>query len=295
MIMIQTDRGCQSFYCHRKEILIFLSRCFGYMLKDPQARIVGKKSWGDYFLLTLESAKIAAQARPGQFLMVRVNTHHQPLLRRPLSIHSKSENTIEIFFQISGLGTELLSQKELWDSVDILGPLGKGFKAGEELRGKNAAVVGGGRGIAPLYFLTQHLRSVGAAIKIFYGGKTQEDLPLKEKFQQTGFALFCSTDDGSFGFKGFVSDFFHEELEKFTPDRIFSCGPEQMMKKISDTAQKKRIAAEFSLESNMGCGFGVCWGCVRRIRKSNQEEWVKICEEGPVFSSDEIVWEEEDA
>ncbi len=263
------------------------------MLKDPQARIVGKKSWGDYFLLTLESPKISAQAQPGQFIMVRVNAHHQPLLRRPLSIHSKNENTIEIFFQIAGLGTELLSQKKLKESVDILGPLGKGFQAGKELRGKDVAVVGGGRGIAPLYFLIQELRSFGASARIFYGGKSQEDLPLKEKIDQTGFKLSCSTDDGSFGFQGFISDLFKEELEKFTPDRIFACGPEAMMKKISDTARTKNIPAEFSLESIMGCGFGACWGCVRRRRKRNQEEWVKICEEGPVFSSDEIIWEEE--
>jgi dihydroorotate dehydrogenase electron transfer subunit len=265
------------------------------MFKDPQARIVGKKSWGDYFLLTLESPKISAQAQPGQFLMVRVNTHHNPLLRRPLSIHSKNEDTIEIFFQISGLGTNLLSQIKLEDSVDILGPLGKGFEAGKELRGKDVAVLGGGRGIAPLYFLIQEMRSIGASARIFYGGKSQEDLPLKEKFEKTGFDLSCSTDDGSFGFKGFVSDFFNAELEKYTPDHIFACGPEPMMKKISDTAREKNIPAGFSLESFMGCGFGACWGCVRRIRKGNEEEWVKICEEGPVFSSDEIVWEEEEA
>jgi dihydroorotate dehydrogenase electron transfer subunit len=226
--------------------------------------------------------------------MVRVNTHHHPLLRRPLSIHSKNENTIEIFFQISGLGTELLSQKKLEVSVDILGPLGKGFEAGEELRGKDVAVVGGGRGIAPLYFLIQEFSSIGASARIFYGGKSQEDLPLKEKFEKTGFDLACSTDDGSFGFKGFVSDFFSAELGKFAPDRIFACGPEQMMKKISDTAREKNIPARFSLESFMGCGFGACWGCGWRIRKGDEKEWVKICEEGPVFSSDEIVWEEED-
>jgi dihydroorotate dehydrogenase electron transfer subunit len=265
------------------------------MFKDPQARIVSKKSWGDYFLITLESPKISAQSQPGQFLMVRVNAHHQPLLRRPLSIHSKNENTIEIFFQIAGMGTELLSQKELEDSMDILGPLGKGFETGKKLKGKEVAVVGGGRGIAPLYFLIQELCSFGASGRIFYGGKSQEDLPLKKKLEQTGFDLFCSTDDGSFGFKGFVSDFFNAELEKFTPDRIFACGPEQMMKKISDTARKKNIFAEFSLESFMGCGFGACWGCVRRIKKGNKEEWVKICEDGPVFSGNEIVWEEEDA
>jgi dihydroorotate dehydrogenase electron transfer subunit len=265
------------------------------MLKDPLARIVGKKSWGDYFLLTLETPRISAQAQPGQFIMVRVNAHPSPLLRRPFSIHSKNERTIEIFFQITGLGTELLSQHNPEDSLDILGPLGRGFDAGEELKGKNAAVVGGGRGIAPLYFLSQELDSLGASPRVFYGGKTQADLPLKEKFEEMDIDLTCSTDDGSFGFKGFVSDIFKAELEQFTPHHIFACGPEAMMRKISGIAQEKNIPAAFSLESIMGCGFGACWGCVRRIKKDDTEEWVKICEDGPVFSGKDIIWEEEDA
>jgi len=265
------------------------------MLKDPFARIISKKNWGNYFLLTLESPRISSQAQPGQFIMVRVNAHPSPLLRRPFSIHSKNERTIEIFFQIAGLGTELLSQHNPEDTLDILGPLGKGFDAGEKLKEKDVAVVGGGRGIAPLYFLSQELQSLGASIRVFYGGKSQADLPLKEKFEEMDIDLSCSTDDGSFGFKGFVSDLLKEELEKFTPHYIFACGPEAMMKKISGMAQEKNIPAAFSLESIMGCGFGACWGCVRRIKRDDKEEWVKICEEGPVFSGNDIIWEEEDA
>ena len=264
------------------------------MVKDPRARIVDKRSWKSYFSLSLESPRIAAQAQSGQFIMVRVSAHTQPLLRRPFSIHSKSDNTIEIFFQITGLGTELLSQKKPEEFLDILGPLGKGFEAGQNLKEKDIVLVGGGRGIAPLYFLSQKLQSYGATAKIFYGGKSQEDLPLKEKFEKEGFDLYCSTDDGSSGFKGFISDLFKKELDKYTPDRIFACGPELMMKKISLIAQEKNIPAEFSLESFMGCGFGACWGCVRRIKRDNTEEWVKICEEGPVFSGDDIIWEEGD-
>ena len=202
------------------------------MVKDPQARIVDKKSWKSYFSLSLESSRIAAQAQSGQFIMVRISAHTQPLLRRPFSIHSKSENTIEIFFQITGLGTELLSQKKLEDSLDILGPLGKGFEAGKNLRGKDIALVGGGRGIAPLYFLSKKLQSNGAKTRIFYGGKSQDDLPLKDKFKEEGFDLYWSTDDGSSGFKGFISDLFKQEMGKYMPDRIFACGPELMMKKI---------------------------------------------------------------
>lgn len=244
--------------------------------------------------MRLESPRIADQSRPGQFIMVRVNAYHHPLLRRPFSIHSKSGKAIEIFFQVSGLGTGLLSQKNRDETLDILGPLGKGFNTEAGLEGKAVALVGGGRGIAPLYFLAQELRSSGAAVRIFYGGKTQADLPLRNKLEKQEFAISCSTDDGSFGFKGFVSDLLKTELHTFTPARIFACGPEAMMKKISDTAQQKSIPAEFSLESVMGCGFGACWGCVKRIKRGNGEEWLKICEEGPVFSAEEIIWGEEE-
>ena len=244
--------------------------------------------------MRLESPRIADQSRPGQFVMVRINAHHHPLLRRPFSIHSNSGKTIEIFFQVAGLGTDLLSQKSLDETLDILGPLGKGFNTEAGLEGKTVALVGGGRGIAPLYFLAEELRSSGAAVRIFYGGKSQADLPLRENFEKQGFTIFCSTDDGSFGFKGFVSDLLKAELETFTPARIFACGPEPMMKKISGTARQKSIPAEFSLESVMGCGFGACWGCVKRIKRGDGEEWLKICEEGPVFSAEEIVWGEEE-
>lgn len=263
------------------------------MLKDPQARISHKESWRDYYLFSLESPRMATESRPGQFIMVRIGSHAYPLLRRPFSIHSKDKRNIQIFFKTTGIGTSLLSQKEKNDSLDIIGPLGKGFTTGAAFKGKVALVVGGGRGIAPLYYLAQILRSQGALVKVFYGGKTLEDLPLKQKIEKDGFDLFCSTDDGSFGFKGLVSDFLEQELKKWNPSFVFACGPEPMMEKIAKIAQAKKIPAEFSLESIMGCGIGACWGCVRRIKKNDESGWHKVCQEGPVFSADEIIWQEE--
>lgn len=264
------------------------------MIKDPQARIIHKESWRDYYLFSLESPRIAHQAHPGQFIMVRVTSEPYPLLRRPLSIHSKDGNHIEIFFQITGLGTSQLSKKATDDTLDILGPLGKGFNIIPDLEGKEVVLVGGGRGIAPLYFLAHQLRSLKSSAKVFYGGKTLEDLPLKEKLETNGFETYCSSDDGSFGFKGLVSDLLKTELERLAPACIFACGPEPMMRKIAEMARAKNIRAEFSLESVMGCGFGACWGCVKRIRKGDEEEWLKVCEEGPVFSGEEIIWQEEE-
>ncbi len=264
------------------------------MIVEPRARIVAKKSWKNYFLLSLETSRLTAAIRPGQFIMVRIGAYPYPLLRRPFSIHSHDGKIIEIFFQTTGVGTSFLSQKEVGDFLDIFGPLGKGFSVGPGFQGKEVAVVGGGRGIAPLYFLARTLRSYGASVKIFYGGRSLEDLPLRIKFEAEGFDLRCSTDDGSYGYKGLVSDFLAEELENLSPAQIFACGPEAMMRKISQIAQTRNTPAEFSLESVMGCGFGVCWGCVKRIKKNGKESWVKICEEGPVFPGEEITWADDE-
>lgn len=269
---------------------IFVREISQDMIKDSQALITERESWKEYYLLSLKSPAIAQQAKPGQFIMVRVNPQPYPLLRRPFSIHSRDEENVEIFFQKTGTGTSLLAQKEINDSLDILGPLGKGFRFDSGFKGKTVILVGGGRGIAPLYFLAQELAALGATAKIFYGAKSLSDLCLKDKFEKNDFELFYSTEDGTLGFKGLVSDLLVEKLPDLIPEFMYSCGPEAMMEKIARIASDKKIPAEFSLESIMGCGFGICWSCVRRIRKDSQEAWLKICEEGPVFPTEEIIW-----
>jgi dihydroorotate dehydrogenase electron transfer subunit len=258
---------------------------------DYKARIKAKKDWGNYHLLTIESPEIASQIQPGQFIMVRTTSNLYPLLRRPFSVHFTNRDILEIFFQETGIGTSLLSQKKEGDHLDILGPLGRGFSLDTENGGMNVAVVGGGRGIAPLYLLALKLRQRGNSIKIFYGGKTKADLPLLDRFKTKDLEVFCSTDNGSFGYHGFISELFVEKAREFLFHRIFACGPEPMLQKISQIAEDNNIPAEVSLESVMGCGFGACWGCVKRIKKGGQDEWRKICEDGPVFPAQDILWE----
>jgi dihydroorotate dehydrogenase electron transfer subunit len=263
------------------------------MHKESESLIVHKRVWGDYCLLGFRADRIAAEAQPGQFLMIRPSDSLHPLLRRPISIHAVPEGRVEIYFQQTGIGTNLLGLKEKGDMLDILGPLGKGFQLEKSLQGKMVALVGGGRGIAPLYFLAHELRNLGVLPRVYYGGRTVKDIPLREKFRKDEFEILLTTDDGSFGTKGFVTDLFHSSLQDYAPTRIFSCGPEAMMQEVARIAQKNNIPAEFSLEAIMGCGFGACWGCVRKLKNGSQEEWSKICEEGPVFPGDKIIWQEE--
>jgi dihydroorotate dehydrogenase electron transfer subunit len=260
------------------------------MRKDPQARILRKQNWDDYFLLTLESPKIAALAQPGQFLMVRCSDSSYPLLRRPFSIHYAEKDNLEIFFQVAGAGTTLLSQKRQDEKVDILGPLGNGFSVSPSSRPTSAALIGGGRGIAPLFFLAKALQREGIDPRVYYGGKTEKDLPLRERFQSRGFPLRCATEDGSYGCSGLITDCLTQELETQPVDRIFACGPDGMLERLAQISRELTIPAELSLEAIMGCGFGACWGCVQRIKKEGETGWHKICEDGPVFPAEAIVW-----
>jgi dihydroorotate dehydrogenase electron transfer subunit len=222
--------------------------------------------------------------------MVKIDSSPYPLLRRPFSIHSANETSVEIFFQKTGIGTDILSQKKEGDSLDIIGPLGNGFDLNRDLSKQKTALIGGGRGIAPLFFLAQNLRLQDAETTVLYGGKTREDLPLIEKFESEGFRLLYSTDDGSFGFEGMVTELFLEKLNTMKIDLIFACGPEAMLERIAHISREQKIPSQLSLEAIMGCGFGACWGCVHKIRRDSEEEWQKICEEGPVFKAEEIIW-----
>jgi dihydroorotate dehydrogenase electron transfer subunit len=200
-----------------------------------------------------------------------------------------------LFFQAVGTGTELLGRAEEGQILDILGPLGQGFDLSGDMKGRQAALVGGGRGIAPLFFLAEALQQKGAEARVFYGGQSEQDLVLQEHFLSAGFALACSTENGSSGFHGLVTDLVQQEAARgYAPDRLYACGPDGMLQAVGELACSLKIPAELSLEAIMGCGFGACWGCVHRIRKDGEEAWRKVCEEGPVFPAEAVVWREED-
>ncbi|MGD0782353.1 MAG: dihydroorotate dehydrogenase electron transfer subunit [Candidatus Aminicenantales bacterium] len=262
------------------------------MPHDPRARIVRKQSWDDFHLFRFESPALAAGAKPGQFVMVRTAEAYDPLLRRPLGLHDAGEGWLEIFFRVAGRGTALLAGRKEGQTIDVIGPLGGGFRLDGEWPGRAAWLVGGGRGIAPLYFLGRGLGDRGARVRVFYGGRTRSEVPLTAKFGEAGFDVACSTDDGSLGFHGLVTSLLERELAAGAPAGLFVCGPDPMMERTARLAQARGIPAQISLEAVMGCGFGACWGCVKRIKRPDGGKWLKICEDGPVFAADEILWEE---
>lgn len=260
------------------------------MNNTTRFRILHKQSWNTYHLFRLQAPQIASHAEPGQFVMVRISPQPHPLLRRPFCIHNCEGEEIEIFFQETGVGTSLLGLREPGQDLDILGPLGRGFRFEADGSDTPVGVVGGGRGIAPLFWLARVLRAHRFIPKIFYGGKTLDDLPLRRKFLASGLDVSCATDDGSFQFHGLVTDLFAARLDALHLRYLFACGPEPMLGKLADISRAHDIPAQFSLESMMGCGFGACWGCVKKFRTETGTEWRKICEDGPVFPAKAIEW-----
>ncbi len=205
-----------------------------------------------------------------------------PLLRRPISIHSIEGSNIEFIFQVKGKGTEILSKKQEREEIDILGPLGNGTF---EFEGKkNIAIIGGGIGIFPLYELAKQAKQ-NAKVNMYLGFRSKEFVVLEDKYKNVSDRFILTTDDGSYGEKGFAINFLKEDCEKENIDCIYACGPLPMLKAMQEFAKTKNIPCQISLEERMGCGIGVCLGCAVKVNAGEQTVYTHVCKAGPVFDS----------
>jgi dihydroorotate dehydrogenase electron transfer subunit len=242
------------------------------------------------FLIKFKAPYLAENACPGSFVMVHPDNGTDPLLRRPFTICGVSGDMVEILFQVKGSGTDIMSKWEPCRIVDILGPLGNGFSIPDDL--ENAYLVGGGMGIAPLLFLARNLKGKGVDVKIFYGARSDSETIILEDQDIDGCELYYSTDDGSKGDKGFVTESLNNILKSasangFINASIFCCGPLNMSEIISKTASTFNLPCQVSLEEKMACGVGACLGCVTCAKG---DKYKRVCVDGPVFESMEIDW-----
>ncbi len=221
---------------------------------------------------------------PGQFVNLRVNESFDPLLRRPFSVFNQEGRVIELVIQVVGKGTRWLAEHAVPGEVDILGPLGKGFTLCE---GKTALLVGGGVGNAPLYYLARRLREKGNHVIYLYGSRASDCVFLRERYEQAADTFLLSTDDGSAGRRGYVTDLAREILSDGRVDRIYTCGPTVMMKSLSEMPGCAGIPLEVSVENYFGCGIGICAGCVVETPEGNR----RACVDGPVFDGRMVRWE----
>src|SRR3989338_257824 len=242
---------------------------------------------------------IAQEAKPGQFVMVRTGNDFDAFLRRPLSIHDiKNSSSLELLYKVVGRGTEIMTGFKKGDNIDILGPLGNGFNAGNGL--ESAVLIAGGIGIAPLVFLLRSLIKKGIKkknIHFLYGAKNKSEILCLNLIKNLGAKILIATEDGSLGEKGMINNQLEKLLRTLTKEKsktsIFASGPNNMLKGVSSVAEEYEIPCQISFEANMACGFGVCLGCAVKIENNdNGSRYKMVCKDGPVFDAGEIDWEQ---
>ena len=257
------------------------------------------------YLLTLSAPEQARLVRPGQFIMLKCveDVGENPLLRRPFTIFNIHRNLrsgkpagMDVLVKDVGVGTHKLVQTQSRSILNCLGPQGRGFQLSSELRTRisTACLVAGGVGIAPLLLLAESLLALHIKPILFYGGANVADLVLREHFERLGIDTIYSTEDGSFGEHGLVTQPLAQFL-KIHPRRdirIYACGPWGMMKAVHTIAMQHDLQCEVSLEARMGCALGACLGCVVGSRDhQNEKQYLRVCQDGPVMNSRLIDWD----
>ncbi len=251
-----------------------------------------------YRLLTLRFEQ-DLQAEAGQFAMLKAHGSYEPLLRRALAVYRcESERQLSFLYQVLGRGTETLAALTTGNLVDVLLPLGNHWPVEQLTDSHSVLVVSGGIGSASLLMLCQQLKGDGREAKIFFGAASElsaRGCGLSD-FQELALPLFITTDDGSLGEKGFVTASFETELQLAgAKDRIvFTCGPWAMMKRVAELCEQYGVICFASLEAPMGCGFGVCVGCVVAMQTDEPlgyASYKRVCMEGAIFPADSIRWD----
>ncbi|MBI1309711.1 dihydroorotate dehydrogenase electron transfer subunit [bacterium] len=255
--------------------------------------------------LRLRCAEVARQITPGQFFMVRDPRITDPMLGRPFALfdlwcdESGERAGVDLGYLVVGKMTRLMTSWRAGDPVEIWGPLGNGFPPPACQR---LLMVAGGIGQTPFLAVGREalgIQSYGApprcasqpeSIKLLYGARSQDYLAGLDLFEAAGIPVEVSTDDGSAGHAGFVTDLLQQELDSTSPpDAIYSCGPEPMMAAVAKIAAAANVPCWLSLETPMACGFGICFSCVTEVRMDDgSTDYRRTCVEGPVFRAEKL-------
>lgn len=252
------------------------------MYKQGKYPIVSKQAIAKgIFDLTIKCPEIAEITKAGQFAQVSAEGF---FLRRPISICDidKEKGTIRLVFEVRGKGTDKISELNKGDSIDIIAPLGNGFKV---LDGKKAICIGGGIGTPPMVGIA---KEYGKNATVISGFRSANTVILQDDFKAQGNETILCTDDGTSGIHGFVTDALKEKLQTEKPDIIYACGPMPMLKAVVTIAEEYGIESQVSLEQRMACGVGACLVCVCRTVKDGKEIFSHVCTDGPVFDGKEV-------
>jgi dihydroorotate dehydrogenase electron transfer subunit len=258
--------------------------------------VLERRRVGAYQALTLVAPRVAEQARPGQFVHLLAGEDRSFPLRRPFSIHRVERpgaalGTVEVVFDVVGAGTRALARLRPHDVVDVLGPLGRPFTPPDEPAG--CVLVGGGYGTAPLFFLAGELRARRCRVDFAIGAATAARLLDAMEAKRLGHSLTVTTDDGSAGRRGLVTDPLPGLLARAGAGRVYACGPMPMLAAVSRVAAAAGVPCQVAVEEQMACGTGICFSCVLPVRGSGgATRMARSCLEGPVFDGTAVAWAE---
>ena len=274
------------------------------MLKTA-GEVLSHKKYGDhYHSLTIVAPDIGEKVRPGQFVNVRCGEDRAFILRRPFSVYRVHKrggwsSTIEIVFDIRGPGTKYLSSLRTHSNLDLIGPVGRGFALPK--RRAHCLLVGGGIGAAPLFFLADELRNEGHRVDVILGARSSRFLLNAIDVRRLASVYHITTEDGSTGEQGRVTDVLEETIEKCETEVVYTCGPHPMLAAVSRLCVERKIPIQVAVEELMACGYGVCMTCVMPVRPKNKVKelgedgfyYARSCTEGPVFNGASVLWDGE--
>lgn len=232
-----------------------------------------KKIARDIFKMTLAGDTSAITA-PGQFVNIKLDGF---FLRRPISVCDCVGENLTLIYKTVGNGTEQMSRMKNGDELDLLTGLGNGYNTKKS--GGNPLLVGGGVGVPPMYMLCKELVAEGKKVTVVLGFNSKDDVFYEDEFRALGADVHIATADGTYGTKGFVTDVIKNIQYTF----FYTCGPEPMFRAMHKIM---KTPGQYSFEERMGCGFGACMGCSCKTLTGNK----RICKEGPVMESEEIIW-----
>ena len=253
-----------------------------------------------YFRMRILAPEYQQQAKPGQFVMFRVQCTTTPLLRRPFGIFRAGfmpadcdgmpdKEFIDIIYKVVGSGTEIMQELHQGDRIELLGPLGRGFELGDPNEEK--ILVGGGIGLVPLYMLAEELVKT-SKVRLLMGGRTRDDIITVTEFERLGVETYVSTQDGSLGEQGLVTRVLEQKLASHPQAAVFACGPMPMIDAVQKICASYATPLQVSLEALMACGIGACLGCVVKgaWHTDNDPRYLCTCKHGPVFRAEELDW-----
>jgi len=260
-----------------------------------QAEVLSNKKIGAYFHMIFGVGEIARHCRPGNFVAISVGGPGSAMiLRRAFAIYRASEKssqggTIELVVAAHGSGSKWLSERSIGEFVDLIAPLGTSF--GIPTEPVNALLVGGGYGSAPLFGLAEILKGRGSRVDVLVGASTGMKIYAPLEGKRSVSSMTITTEDGSAGTRGKVTEILPELINRFNTEVIYSCGPMSMLNAVHEIAENHQVVHQCAVEESMACGIGVCMTCVIPMRtEDGLIKMMRSCIDGPVVDGSRVVW-----